>query len=270
MKIRAAVIQFDVRTGDAEHNLRRAEALINDAAQRGGELLLLPELWNTGFDLQHVADLAQDMQGEAISLLRRLAARQGLTIIGGSIIESRHGKYYNMLPVINAEGTVIAKYRKTHLFTHYLREHLYFAPGGEWASFDYQNNTGSVNVGLGICYDLRFPELFRNLALRGARLFAVPAGWPAPRIREFELFCRARAAENRCFLLAANYTDTVNNEYGGNSVIVSPLGDILAKGGNEEGVFLAELDLSLLEQADIFNSLADRQPFIDEIDNNLL
>lgn len=270
MKIKAAVIQFDVKAGAVADNMRRAESLLTEAVNQGGELLLLPELWNTGFDLEHIADLAQDLQGEAVSMLRGMAARHGVTIIGGSIIERRHGRFYNTLPVIDPKGNIVARYRKTHLFTQYQREQLYFAAGEEWSSFDYERAGGSVNVGLTICYDLRFPELYRNLALRGAKLFAVPAGWPSPRIREFELFCRARAAENRCFLMATNYTDSKNGSYSGNAVIVSPYGDLLAKGDNQEGAFVAEMDFAVFEASGMFNSLDDRQPFIDEIDNNLL
>ena len=120
-----------------------------------------------------------------------------------------------------------------------------------------------------ICYDLRFPEMIRNLALRGASLICLPASWPRARIKEYELLCRARASENRAFVLATNYTDTADGTYPGGALVAAPDGDLLVKGENYEGVYLAEMDFAKYHDCN-FESLADRLPFIDEIDNNLL
>lgn len=270
MKINAAVIQYDVTKGASDYNMRRAEELITAAAAEGAKLLLLPEMWNSGFDFEHLASYAQDFSGEAVTMLRQLARDKGIFIVGGSFAEKKNGKFYNTCPVIDEQGNVIARYRKVHLFSHYLKEHLYFNSGEEWVITEYQKDNESVKLGHIICYDLRFPEFARNLALRGARIFTVPSGWPRARISEFEIFCRARAAENRSFLMSANYSRSQGGVYSGNSLIVSPFGQTLAKLENEEGYAIAKIDLAVLNDPDTFNSIADRRQFLDEIDDNQL
>ncbi|MBR5430741.1 MAG: carbon-nitrogen family hydrolase [Firmicutes bacterium] len=269
MKIKAAAIQFDILPARPEHNLARAEELLRQAIDQGAELLLLPELWNTGYALESIAELAGPWQTRSLELLRSLAAAAGVTIVGGSIPEDRHGSIYNTCFVIGAKGQIVTKYRKAHLFPHYMQEHLYFTAGDELASFEYEKGGERITAGLCICYDLRFPEMCRNLVLRGARLLCLPASWPRARIREYELLCRARASENRAFVLAANYTDTVDDTYCGGALIAAPDGELLVKGENYEGVYLAEMDFAKYRDC-TFESLADRRPFLDEIDNNLL
>jgi omega-amidase len=270
MKITAAAIQYDVTKGAIDYNMRRAEELISAAVHEGAQLLLLPEMWNCGFDFENLSSHAQDFSGEAVTMLRQLARDNSVFIVGGSFAEKKNGKYYNTCPVINEQGEVIARYRKVHLFSHYLKEHLYFKSGEEWVLTDYQKDDESVRLGHIICYDLRFPEFARNLALRGARIFTVPSGWPRARITEYEIFCRARAAENRSFLISANYSRSQGGVYCGNSLIVSPFGQIIAKLDNDEGYAMAKIDLSVLNDPDTFNSIADRRQFLDEIDDNQL
>ncbi|MBO7668101.1 MAG: carbon-nitrogen family hydrolase [Firmicutes bacterium] len=269
MKIKAAAIQFDILPAQVEHNMERARELLADAIDRGAELLILPELWNTGYALEDIAELAPRHQASALAMLRELASGAGVTIVGGSIPEDRHGAVYNTCFVIGPKGQTLAKYRKAHLFPHYKKEHLYFTAGDELVSFDYEKAGERINVGLCICYDLRFPEMCRNLALRGARLLCAPTSWPRARIREYELLCRARATENRAFVLATNYTDTVDNTYCGGALVAAPDGELLVRGENYEGVYMAEMDFAKYRDSN-FESLADRVPFIDEIDNNLL
>lgn len=270
MKIKAAIVQFNITEGKMDYNMQKAEELVSAAARSGAEFIMLPEMWNSGFDFANLASLAQNFNGEAVTLLRGLAKEYGVFLVGGSFAENKQGKFYNTCPIINTSGEVIAKYRKVHLFSHYLNEHLYLSPGDEWVLTDYERDGETIRLGHVICYDLRFPEFVRNLALRGARLFTAPAGWPRARISEFEVLCRARAIENRSFLICTNYTDTHNNEYCGNSMIVSPFGEILAKMQNEEGYLIGEIDTAVLADPSTFNSIADRRQFLDEIDDNQL
>lgn len=270
MKIKTAIIQFNVTEGQIDTNMRKAQELLTAAAREHAELLILPEMWNSGFDFTHLASFAQDFNGEAVSMLRETARRFGVFIVGGSFAEQRHGGVYNTCPVIDTAGEVVAKYRKVHLFSHYLNEHLYLRGGEEWVTTDYQRAEETIRLGHMICYDLRFPEFARNLALRGARLFTVPAGWPLARIEEFEVLCRARAIENRSFLACTNYTDTIGKEYCGNSMIVSPFGEIKHKLTNEEGYVVGEIDTAVLSDPGTFNSIADRRQLLDEIDDNQL
>lgn len=270
MKIKAAAIQFDVTEGNSDYNMRKAEELIIAAAKDKAEVLVLPEMWNCGFDFSHLADMAQDINGEAVSMLRKLARENGVFLIGGSFAEKKNNKIYNTCPVIDRKGNLLAKYRKVHLFSHYLDEHLYLSPGDDWCFADYKKADESALLGLMICYDLRFPEFARNLALRGAKVFTAPAGWPRLRISEFELLCRARAIENRVFMISANHCDTKNNVYCGNSLIISPFGEVIAKLEKEEGYAMGEIDLTVLDLPETFNSIADRRQFLDEIDDNQL
>ena len=270
MKLKLAICQFDIKEGAAKANLEKAEKLIKAAAAEGADIILIPEMWPCGFDFDRMGELSQELSGNTVGNLRSWAKELGVFLIGGSFPESRKGGVYNTCPVINVKGELVNKYRKIHLFSHYMNEHLYLKPGEEWAHTEYKKAGESIILGHMICYDLRFPELARNLALRGARLFTVPAGWPQARISEFETLCRARAIENRSFLMCANYSDTINGEYCGNSMIIDPSGEVLCKMENEEGFRVAEIDTDILKEERTFNSIADRRNFLDEIDNNLL
>ncbi len=270
MKIKIAAIQFDVLEGQIDANMQRAEALMNDAAKAGAEFLILPEMWPTAWDYPRMSEYAQAINGEIVTFLRKFAKDNSVFLVGGSFAENKQGKIYNTCPIIDQTGNLIAKYRKVHLFSYYLQEHLYFAAGEDWVLSKYHKGGEQLELGHLICYDLRFPEFARNLALRGARLFSVPSGWPAARISEFETLCRARAIENRSFLACTNHTDTHKGVYCGNSMIITPFGEIAAKLGNEEGYAEAEIDLAILDEPATFNSIADRRQFLDEIDDNQL
>ncbi len=265
MKIKIGICQFDIQEGKHDRNLAKAEELLTAAAKEGGEILMLPEMWPSGFDFANINSIAEALDGETVSFLKEQAIKLNVHLIGGSFAEADGGKVYNTCPVIDSHGKITAIYRKVHLFSHYLNEHLYLSPGNEWVLSRYRKDEDTIILGHMICYDLRFPEFARNLALRGARLLCAPAGWPQRRVRELEILCQARAIENRSFLICANYTDTANGEYCGNSLIIDPFGNILAKLGNNEDFAIAEIDTSLLDQENTFNSLADRRPVMDEI-----
>ena len=264
--MRVAVIQFQIHAGDVAHNQKTVEKYIRLAKEKGAELLLLPELWNTGYDLENLKQIAEPLTGKSIKLLQKLALELDIFIIGGSISEKKEGRYYNTAVVINQKGEIITKYRKIHLFSFGMHEDQYFSPGDEWVIFD----TPWIKAGLIICYDLRFPELIRNLTLRGAELIFVPAEWPKARVDNWRVLCQARAIENQCFLVSANATGvSAGTEFSGNSMIISPIGDILNEGGSQEGVYLSDLNMNQIEEIkskiNIFN---DRKRIIDEIDDN--
>ncbi len=267
--LRAAVIQFDIIAGDVAGNRQKAERYLRQAAQEGAELALLPELWNCGYQLEHLDDLAENLRGPSIQFLRQLAKELHLAIVGGSIAEKKEGRFYNTSPFINRKGELVEKYRKIHLFSLGLMENEFFTPGDEWVLAEQP----PFKIGFQVCYDLRFPELSRNLALRGARLLTVPAQWPKARERDWRIFLQARAIENQCFILAANRTgfdDYMSIPYSGASVIVSPFGDFLADGQDQEGAFVADLDEELVEKVARIDVFGDRRRIVDEIDDNLL
>lgn len=264
--MKAAVIQFQIKAGDVLYNQNTVEKYIRKAAAVGAELILLPELWNTGYALESLALLAESLNGKSVRLLQKLAAELKVYIMGGSVAEKKEGRFYNTAMAINHNGQLIEKYRKVHLFSLGMHEEQYLTAGDEWVIAD----TPWGKAGMAICYDLRFPEHIRNLALRGAELLAIPAEWPKARVENWRILCQARAIENQCFVLAANATGiSGDTQFPGHSMIVSPFGDILAEGGEEEGVFIAELDFGLIEQArNTISVYNDRRRIIDEIDDN--
>lgn len=263
--MRVAIIQMKSISGDKAANFRLAEQLLQQAAGGGACFAVLPELWSTGFDLAQAVVCGESLQGETVAFLRHMAQSLSLEIGGGSFVEEKQGKYYNTSLAIGANGQIITKYRKVHLFSYDMAEDQYLSAGDQWVGYD--SPVAALPVAMMICYDLRFPEFARNLALRGNRIFTVPACWPAIRIEEYRLFCRSRAAENRCFLLSANQCGDI---YGGHSLIVSPFGQILAEADKENQVLMADLDFNLFADPRLFSSFRDRRKLLDEIDDGLL
>ena len=232
--MKAAVIQYELKPGHLAYNHAKAEELLKQAALGGAELVVLPELWNVGYALEQLEQLAQNSQGESLKLLKKIAKQDRLFIMGGSIAERRDGKYYNTAFAIDQNGQLVGKYRKTHLFPLGLKEGEYFTVGDDWGLID----TPWEKAGMILCYDIRFPELMRNLALRGARIITIGAEFPAARVDHWRLFCQARAIENQVFVLAANCCGNDGKyDYPGNSMIISPTGKILQEAG-EIVVFL--------------------------------
>ncbi len=266
--MRASVIQFDIKPGEVAINEALAEEYIEKAVANGAAMVVLPELWNCGYQLTGLPELAQNMRGSSVRLLQKLAKKHRLFIFGGTIAEKKEGNYYNTMVVINAQGDIVAKYRKIHLFPYGLEEEKYFAAGNDWALIE----TPWGKAGMMICYDLRFPELARNLVLRGARFLVLPAQWPLARLENWLVLVQARAVENQVFVLAANRTGRdESGKYDGGSLIVSPWGDILARGCGEEGAYTADLDFALIEDArSRIPGIEARRRILDEIDDSLL
>ena len=265
--LKVGMIQMEVIQGDVTANRAKAESLIRTAAAKGAKIITLPELWNCGYRLEELEKLAEytDVsKSESMALLSHLAAEYGLYIFGGSIAEKKNGRYYNTAVVFNDKGEVIQKYRKTHLFQLGLHEPEYFTPGDEWSLVD----TPWGRVGLVICYDLRFPELWRNLVLRGAKIIVCPAQWPTARLYSWRALNIARAIENEAFVISTNRTGEDDYLYPGNSLLIDPRGRLVADGGETEGVLLGELDLDLLaDDAYRMGMIQERRPIIDEIDD---
>jgi len=265
--VKLAIIQFNIRPGDIAANEAKVAALVQQAAAKGAQAVVLPELWNCGYALKDLVTLAQSSRGTSINLLKKLAKKYGLFVFGGSIAELKDGRYYNTQIIINAEGSVISKYRKIHLFSLGLQEDEYFTPGQEWVLSD----TPWGQAGLMLCYDLRFPELARNLALRGAKLLVVPAQWPAARLAHWQILAQARALENQVFVIAVNrFGEDTSGVYNGHSLVVSPWGDILLDAVQEE-LSLVDIDMSLVDEArSKLPVLEERRRILDEIDDSQL
>jgi predicted amidohydrolase len=265
--MRAAAVQLS-STPDRDRNLEAADRLTREAAARGAQLVVLPEKWPVLGTPEQTAAGAEPLDGPALSWARATARELGIDLVAGSIAERVEGagRGSNTSVHFGPDGEEKAVYRKVHMFdvevggTTY-RESANEAPGDELVVSE---TAGGVELGLSICYDLRFPELYRILAVRGARVLVVPAAFTLATTREhWEVLLRARAIEDQAFVVAANQVGQHAPGFrsGGRSMIVDPWGVVLAQAPDTETFALAELDLD--RQAEIrrtMPSLANRRP----------
>ena len=255
--MKVAVLQMDILPGDVEYNRQKAMSMIHEGLAQNAGLFVLPEMWTTGYKLDQIHSLAEPENGPTMILLQQIARKYGVEIVTGSIAEKRKDKIYNTAYVIDRTGTVIAKYSKIHLIG-LMEEEKYITPGDHKCSFAL--STGQA--GLIICYDIRFTELPRALALEGCTTLFIPAQWPEQRGSHWRILNQARAIENQLFIISAN---TVNGhgrgKMYGHSMIIDPWGEIIAEGGTAEELILADVDFSMV--ADIRKRLpvfTDRRP----------
>ncbi|HET6997026.1 MAG TPA: carbon-nitrogen hydrolase family protein [Solirubrobacterales bacterium] len=263
--MRAAAVQLN-STNDKARNLARAEQLVRAAAADGAELVALPEKWNLLAGGEELQAGAEALDGPSLTAARGWARTLGIHLLAGSVAERGEGeKASNASVLIGPDGEDLAVYRKIHMFdvdaggVSY-RESAHEEPGDEPVTAP----LGELIAGLTVCYDLRFPELFRILALRGARLFTVPSAFTLATGRDhWEVLLRARAIENQAFVLAPNQVGTAppHFESFGRSAIVDPWGTVLATAPDEECFIAADLDLAAQERVrESLPSLANRRP----------
>jgi deaminated glutathione amidase len=236
---------------DSEHNVKHAIALINDAADRGASYIQLPEHFNYLGPSRGFADVAEAIPGPLTAAMAGVASARGVTLHLGSLLETSltPGTFYNTSVVIDATGAIVATYRKIHLFDIDVpgaivqRESDVIAPGSELVMV----NVAGIRLGLSVCFDIRFPELYRELARSGADVLAVPAAFNAVTGKaHWEIIIRSRAIENHAFVVAAAQVGTTNEGIAtfGHSLIVDPWGEILAESTSDgPHVITAVLDL---------------------------
>ena len=256
--MRIACVQMDVLLGKPAENLARAKELVSRAAGDGADVIVLPETWNVGFFPREGLEEMADPEGETVRReLGALAKELGVSLVAGSAATLREGKVFNTAYVFDRSGECVGRYDKTHLFSP-MGEHEYFTPGGGLCVFALDG----VKCGLILCYDVRFPELTRSLALQGIDVLFVPAQWPAVRLEHWRTLTRARAIENQIFLACCNGCGTAGDTvYGGNSAVYDPWGTVLAAAGEREEIIRADCDLSVI--GEIRNSMhvfKDRRP----------
>jgi deaminated glutathione amidase len=262
----AAAVQMS-STPDKEENRETAERLIRTAAESGARLVALPELWSCHGLEEAYRPAAEPIPGPTTDFLGGIARELDVYLLGGSILESAADseKMYNTSTLFGPSGEMTAVYRKVHLFDvkapdrEYL-ESASMAPGAETVTAD----AGEVSLGLSVCYDVRFPELYRALALDGAEALAVPAAFTLQTGKDhWELLLRARAIENQAYVIApAQWGQKADGRWTyGRSMIVDPWGTVLATCPDRDGHALAELDLEYLRRFRTeFPSLANRRP----------
>ena len=267
--LRVACVQLTAGS-DKAANLEKAERLVARAATLGAELVALPEKWNLVGDPEALHAGAETLeQGESVCAMSAWAKGHGIVLVGGSIVERRdgHEKLSNTSLVFDTGGKLVARYRKIHLFDvevggHVYRESEAEEPGDEVVVAE----AGGWKIGLTVCYDLRFPELFRLLALAGAELVTVPANFTQRTgMDHWQVLLRARAIENALYVVAPGQIGepTAGRPSYGRSLVVDPWGTVLAQAPDRETVVLAELERSRIgEIRSRLPALAQRRPDI--------
>jgi deaminated glutathione amidase len=266
--VRVAAVQLN-SNGDRARNLAAAERLVRAAAADGAELVALPEKWNHLAAGEEMAAQAEALDGPSLAAARGWARELGVHLLAGSIAERNpeagQGRAFNASLLIGPDGSELAVYRKIHMFDVEAggvayRESDHETPGEQIVSAPVEG----VELGMSVCYDLRFPELYRILAVRGARVLAVPSAFTAATGRDhWQPLLRARAIENQAFVVAPNQVGEAPPHYSshGRSAIVDPWGVVLATAPDEECFVAAELDLAAQERVrDRLPSLANRRP----------
>ncbi len=271
MPFLAAAVQM-LATSDKEANLREAEAWIRRAYAEGAQLVVLPEVFNWRGSGKDTAASAEPVPGPSTERMSAVAAELGLHLLAGSVLEAAdpEGRAYNTSVLIGPETGIIAKYRKIHLFDVELegeppiRESEFRRPGDAVVVAD----TRLCPMGLSVCYDLRFPELYRRLTAAGAKVIFVPSVFTIPTGRaHWETLLRARAIENQVYIIAPDQTGShpASMDAYGHSMIVDPWGKVIARTGAEPGLVLANIDLDYLENVRRrLPALSHRRGFLNE------
>lgn len=252
MTFQLALCQMKV-VMDKKQNLAAAESMIRDAAGKGADVIALPEMFNCPYSNQYFREYAEEENGETVSFLSSLARELKIYLVGGSIPELADGNVYNTSFSFNKEGEQIGKHRKMHLFDIDVKGGIRFmesetlTPGETVTILD----TEFCKIGVGICYDVRFPELFRKMTLAGAKLVILPGAFnmttgPA----HWELTMRARALDNQIYFAAVSPARDIEGPYQayGNSCVASPWGEFCSKTDSRESIIYAKIDLNYVEE----------------------
>ncbi len=233
--------QMEVVPGDVEGNLNKVERMLPQLRSAGCQLVVFPEMWAGGFIYSALQQMAERTPN-VLEKLREWAVQYRMVLVG-SLPEAEEGRVFNTSYVLDAGGEVAGKYRKMHLFS-LTGEPDYFARGRVPLTCD----TTAGRLGIAICYDLRFPELLRRLALDGAEIICLSALWPVTRIDHWSLLLRSRAIENQLFVMGCNGCGVEGDtQYGGASAIISPTGKVLGEAGDREAAIIATLDFAEME-----------------------
>ena len=256
MKI--SVLQMPVAIGAREENEATLRRMMGAAMKEAPDVVVLSELWDIGFFPRPLEDYLDEDGARSQALLSSLAKEYNVNIVGGSVAVREDGAAENRCYVFDRSGALVASYDKSHLFSP-AKEDRFFRKGDHIAVF----SLDGVTCGVMICYDLRFPELCRRLALEGAQIVFLPAAWPTARIEHWRVLSRARAIENQIFFVPVNGNGAFANgmPLGGRSAIIDPWGERLAEADDGEAVLTAEIDLAVRDEIKrTIDEFHDRRP----------
>ena len=259
--MRLSLAQFQVARADVGANLYKINELATQARANNSELLCLSEMCTTGFDWAYNKANLDDV-GAQLESIAQIAKKHSIAICGSFLEKTESGNAANCFHYFDSDGTVIARYRKLHLFTLF-NEQKHVEAGNECVTLDAKQG----KFGASICYDLRFPELYRRNTEAGALLHFLPAAFPHPRLEHWQTLIRARAIENQCYFVATNQcgveghgSDVGETEYFGHSMVVDPWGELVVEAGEDEALIDVEIDLSLVAKVrSELSALEDRR-----------
>jgi predicted amidohydrolase len=253
--MRVTSIQMAMTDRPKEENIEHALRMIDRAPP--SDLILLPEIWPCGFfSFDRYKSDSESIDGPTVRAFKDKARDRNCHIFMGSMVENHSGQLFNTSVFLNPAGDIAARYRKIHLFGYQSDEPAILTPGREVVVAD----TPWGVSGFSTCYDLRFPELFRRMVDQGAKFFLVASAWPHVRLEAWKLFNRSRAHENLAFLISCNCAGAnQGKKYAGHSMIVDPLGQVVAEGSDEEEFVSARIDPKFVDTVrQDFPALEDR------------
>ncbi len=252
MNIKCALCQLKI-SGTKDENLKKASIMIKNAAANNADIAILPEIFNSPYDIHLFTRYAEEYPGPTSDLLSSLSEKLGIYIIGGSICEKENNSYYNTSYSFDKNGSLIGKHRKLHMFDVDIKNKIRFKEsdviscGNKTTVFD----TEFCRIGVLICYDMRFPELIRKMASDGAKIVIAPASFnmvtgPA----HWEVMARARAIDNQIYFIAASPARNISASYVsyGHSLIVNPWGEIVAEADENECILYGNINLDLIDK----------------------
>lgn len=269
-QLTVSAIQITAVDGEKDANVDKMAAMLDVAGSRGSDLVVLPELWTgLGFsDETGYREIAEPIPGPVTGMLADKARRYGMYVAGSMYERAADGTHYNALPLISPQGGIAGLYRKTHLFDAPRRtdippgimESKKVAPGSELEVY----GTNFARVGLSVCSDLRFPEVYREMALKGAEILICASAFLSPRIDHWEFFLRARAAENQTFVVASGQYGIEPKSglaFVGRSMVVDPWGVIVATASDTEDCVTAFIDLDFIHEVrERYPLMSQRRP----------
>ena len=239
-----ACIQTDIIFGNPEQNMLNISQKVKETVKNSKpDIIVLPELWNTAYDLTRLDEISDEEGKESKHFLSALAKQYRVKIVGGSVAKKTTKGVYNTMFILEENGEIVGEYSKLHLFK-LMDEHLFLQPGKTEGLFELD---GELCAGM-ICYDIRFPEWIRAHTVKGAKVIFVSAQWPLARLHHWRSLLIARAIENQCYVVACNRVGSdPNNVFAGHSMIIDPWGEILSEGNEMEGIVCSSIDLKKVE-----------------------
>ncbi len=250
-QVSISLAQMDVRLGNPRVNWAKMQQMSQEAKQQGAQMVVFPELWDAGYALPQAKELASSLSGGLFAQVGALSKQLDM-FITGSMLEKRGVGVANCAPIISPQAGIMGAYRKMHLFP-LMKEDQWLSAGE--STLNIQMPWGKTAVA--ICYDLRFPELFRRYAVEGAKMIIIPSQWPEPRLEHYRALLQARAIENGVYIVSVNRVgeDPPEEEGGsptrffGHSLVFDPQGRTVIEAGYGEGVYTVTLDMNRVDEA---------------------